>query len=224
MDLLTNAFQVERLNYHGVAPGLNRKEKKMAKKNVKIELIGQCIELCVGILSKDKKAEFQDYCRRISFSDEAVWYGQSDVIKKITGVENWWGINQLDHAVGFLFSGKEEIETFLELIMITVDGEPAVVNIGDIQVDLYTPEVFPDVGSDDRIVCHGAVRTGTQCLKAKIDDDFNASQLTLSFQYYKGYGYILIDMDYDGSDDYDYDFTDESFLDIRFGKRYADIF
>ncbi len=184
---------------------------------VKIELTGQCIELCIGILSKDKKDRLQEYCRHNLLPTEKVWYGHSDVMKQITGTENWWGINQLDHAVGFLFPGKEEIEQFLNYLMVSVDGEKTVVNVGEIQIDFYAPEVLPHIKNDEQVVRHGAIRTGTQFLVAEADGAFNAADLRLSFQYYEGYGYILIDMDYAGCDNYDYDFSDESFLDIRFG-------
>lgn len=188
----------------------------MDEKELIITLHGKSIELCIGIIKSEQEKRLDTFCRQSNLSSEKAWYENREAMKTIMNVENWWSVNQIDHAVGFLFSDKDDIKTALATLNITVDGNPVKSSPNQILTGFYLPEKIDSTGKDQRIVVHGALRTGHLTLRATPEKEFDPSLLQLNFLYYEDYGYILIDMDYDGFDEVEYHFSGESFLELEF--------
>ncbi len=184
----------------------------MSKKELNLSLHGKSIELCIGRIHAEQKRKIDAFCLKNNILPEVAWYEDKKTMHSILAVDNWWSVNQLDHAVGLLFTDKDEIKTALKSLEIAFDGTNSKSDTAQLHMEFYLPEKINAPDNNEIVVSHGAVRNGHLRLKAESEHGFDPSMIRFSFLHYKDYGYILIDMEYDGFDDIEYSFTDESFL------------
>ena len=191
----------------------------MNKKRLSLQWKGTFIELCLGRLAQVKKGEIDARCTDLGSDIQSSWYDNTELLKTLFGADNWWSVDDLDHAMGLVFADRSALDTRLAKMTFEIDGTPATVDPEAFQLSFYAPEAIDPLENGERIVCHGAQREATLHLQTDFEAPFDPSLITLSFLHYRDYGYILIDLDYDGHDDVQFDLGDTTYLHPRcFGK------
>ncbi|MCB2146117.1 MAG: hypothetical protein KQI81_06550 [Deltaproteobacteria bacterium] len=195
----------------------------MNKKRLSLQWKGTFIELCMGRLARVTKSEIDARCTDSDGNIQSSWYDNTELLKTLFGVDNWWSVDDLDHAMGLVFVDRSTLDTRLATMTFEIDGNPATVDPDAPQLSFYAPEAIDPLENGELIVCHGTQREGTLHLQADFEAPFDPSLITLSFLHYRDYGYILIDLDYDGHDDVQFDLGDTMYLQPRFlGKDHFD--
>jgi len=157
-------------------------------------------------------AHFTDFDKDIQF----LWYDNTELLKIFFGADNWWSVDDLDHAMGFVFADRSELERKLATMAFEIDGASAAIDPEALQLSFYAPEAIDPLDKEEWVVCHGARRDARLHLDAHFESLFDPSLITLSFLHYPDHGYILIDLDYDGDDDVQFKFGDTAYLTPRF--------
>jgi hypothetical protein len=195
----------------------------MKKKKLALGWKGTFIELCMGRVTRLKKGQIEACCSDLQNDIQASWYDNIDLFKAVFGAENWWSIDDLDHALGLFFGDRAFLETQLSEITVEIDGTPAAIDPEALQLSFYAAETIDPIARDECVVCHGTRREATLRLDAQFEPPFDPSLITLSLLHYPDYGYILIDLDYDGHDDVQFNFGETTYLIPRFfGKDHFD--
>ncbi|WP_319408952.1 hypothetical protein [uncultured Desulfosarcina sp.] len=193
----------------------------MNRKRLSLQWKGTFIELCMGRLPRVKKGEIDARCTDVDSPIQSSWYDNAELLKTLFGADNWWSVDDLDHAMGLVFAERSALDTRLAKMTVEIDGTPVTVDPEAFQLSFYAPEAIDPLEDGEMIVCHGAQREATLHLQADFEAPFDPSLITLSFLHYRDYGYILIDLDYDGHDDVQFDLGDTTYLQPRcFGKDY----
>ncbi len=175
----------------------------------------------MGRLPRVKKGEIDARCTDVDSPIQSSWYDNAELLKTLFGADNWWSVDDLDHAMGLVFAERSALDTRLAKMTVEIDGTPVTVDPEAFQLSFYAPEAIDPLEDGEMIVCHGAQREATLHLQADFEAPFDPSLITLSFLHYRDYGYILIDLDYDGHDDVQFDLGDTTYLQPRcFGKDY----
>lgn len=177
---------------------------------------GTFIELCMGRLSRAKKSQIAALCTDGDKDIQSSWYGNKKRLQALFGVDNWWSVDDLDHAMGFVFADRSILKKKLATMAFEIDGTPAAIDPEAFQLSFYAPEAIGPLGEDDLIVCHGARQEAILHLDIHIESPFDPSLVTLSFLHYPDHGDILIDLDYDGHDDIQFNFGDTTYLKPQF--------
>ena len=192
----------------------------MKTKPLSIRWQGTFIELCMHRVAGEEKARIDATLTDSDEKLESAWYENSFLLKSLFGAANWWSVDDLDHSMGLVFSDRSLLDSGLSTIRYTLAGVPVTVDPDALQLSFYTPEaVEGPFAATDRILCHGTRRQAQMGLDADIQPPFDPSRFTLSFLYYPGYGYILIDFDYDGHDDVHFNWGELSYLKPRFFEK-----
>jgi len=188
----------------------------MKKSRLTIQWEGSFIELCMGRINRAQKGKIDARCTDIDKDIQSSWYDNTDLLRTLFGADNWWSVDDLDHAMGLVFADRSALDTQLAKLAFEIDGTPATIDPEALQLSFYAPEAFDPLDDGERVVCHGARREAALHLKADFDGPFDPSLITLSFLHYRDYGYLLIDLDYEGHDDVQYDFGETTYLKPRF--------
>lgn len=188
----------------------------MNPKKLSLQWKGTFIELCMGRLSRFKKNEIDARCTDSGSNIQSSWYDNTELLKTLFGADNWWSVDDLDHAMGLFFVDRSALDARLAKMTFEIDGTPATIDPEAPQLSFYAPEAIDPLENGELIICHGAQREATLHLQADFEAPFDPSLITLSFLHYRDYGYILIDLDYDGHDDVQFDLGDTTYLQPRF--------
>lgn len=188
----------------------------MEPKRMTLKWEGTLIELCMGRMTRKKKRQLDAHCKGLGQHVQSLWYDDTKLIKGLFDVDNWWSIDDLDHAMGLVFIDRSVLVTTLAAITVDIDGQAVTMDPDAPQLSFYAPEAIAPLDDDELVVCHGANRQATLRLQADVDPPFDPSLLTLSFLHYPHYGDILIDLDYDGVDDAQFTFGETTYLPPRF--------
>lgn len=150
----------------------------------------------------------------------AKWYDNASLLNSLFETNNWWGIDNMDHAMGFVFGDRPLLDKSLATIGYTLDGKTVTVDPEALQLSFYLPEGDQDqLIDEDRILCHGTLRQAEMTLNVDVEPPFDPTLLTLSFLTYPDFGHILIDMDYDGHDEVAFAWGETEYLTPRFLKK-----
>jgi hypothetical protein len=145
-----------------------------------------------------------------------LWYDNTELLKALFGADNWWSVDDLDHAMGLIFADRSDLDKKLATMAFEIDGISAAIDPEAPQLSFYAPETILPLDKEGWVVCHGARRDAMLHLDANFEPPFDPSLITLSFLHYPDHGYILIDLDYDGEDDVQFKFGDTAYLKPRF--------
>jgi len=193
--------------------------KKMKKKKLALQWEGTFIELCMGRINRPGNGQIDAHLTAVGNDIQSSWYDNTALLNTLFGVDNWWSVDDLDHSMGLVFTDRSALEAELAKMAFEIDGAPATVDPEALQLSFYAPESIDSLDPDERVVCHGARRDAMLHLSANFAPPFDASLITLSFLHYPDYGFILIDLDYDGHDDVRFSFGETTYLRPRlFGK------
>lgn len=193
----------------------------MKKKRMTLQWKGTFIELCMGRITPAQKDLIDAHGTDLSQDAQTLWYGNAQLFKSVFNADNWWSVNDLDHAMGLVFSDRSILDRKLAVIGIEIEGTPVTIDPEALQLSFYSPESMDTLEADDRVVCHGTRRQAALHLQAEVEPPFDPSLITLSFLHYADYGYILIDLDYEGHDDVQFTWGETTFLAPRFvGKEH----
>jgi hypothetical protein len=190
--------------------------RRMKKKRVTLRWETTFIELCMNRITRTKIRQIDAHCKDVNRLDQSWWYDNTELIKTIFDVDNWWGIDDLDHAMGLVFDDRSALKAKLAAIALDIDGQPANMDPDAPQLSFFAPEAIGPLGEDELIVCHGAHRQTVLRLEVEVERPFDPSLVSLSLLHYPDYGDILIDLDYDGHDDVHYTFGETTYLPPRF--------
>lgn len=188
----------------------------MKKKKLSLRWAGAVIELCMGRITMENKGQIDTRCTGLDDDIQSSWYDNTELFKGVFGTDNWWSVDDLDHAMGLVFADRSAIDTHLSKMAFEIDGTPATIDPEALQLSFYAPEDIDPLDNDEWIVCHGARRDAILHLGAKFVPPFDPSLITLSFLHYPDFGYILIDLDYDGHDDVQFNLGETTYLKPRF--------
>lgn len=191
----------------------------MKKKKLSLGWAGTFIELCVGRITRIKKDQIDARCTDLDEDIQSSWYANTEIIKGVFGAENWYSIDDLDHAMGLVFADRTALDTKLSEITFEIDGTPASIDPEALQLSFYAPEGFDPLDKDEWAVCHGAHREAILHLDAEFAPPFDPSMVTLSFLHYPDYGFVLIDLDYDGHDDVQFNLGKTTYMRPRFYRK-----
>ena len=174
----------------------------MKTKPLSVKWQGTFIELCMNRVTQAEKVRIDDVLADSEKKLESAWYDNLFLLRSLFGADNWWSVDDLDHSMGLVFADRSLLDKKLSTIRYTLAGVPVTVDPDALQLSFYAPEAFENpLATTDQILCHGTLRQAEMNLDIDIEPPFDPSLLTLSFLHYPDYGYILIDMDYDGHDD-----------------------
>jgi len=194
---------------------------KMKKKQMTLQWAGTFIELCMGRITPSQKDHIDTHCTDLSQDLQSLWYNNSDLLQSVFKADNWWSVDDLDHAMGLVFPDRSALDKRLATIGFEIEGTPATIDPEALQLSFYAPEAIGEIENADRIVCHGTRRQAVMTLQAEFEPPFDPSTITLSFLHYADYGYILIDLDVDGHDDVTFTWGETTYLEPRFvGKEH----
>jgi len=188
----------------------------MKKKRLVLQWEGTFIELCMGRINRVKKDQIDAHCTNLDDDIQSSWYDNTELFKTLFGVANWWSVDDLDHAMGLVFTDRSVLEKKLTQMAFEIDGTPAAIDPDAPQLSFYAPEPIDPLDKDELVVCHGARQDAMLQLETNFEPPFDPSLITLSFLHYPDYGYILIDLDYDGHDDIQFNFRETTYLRPRF--------
>lgn len=193
----------------------------MKKKRMALEWEGTLIELCMGRINRDQKGYIDDSCADLEQDIQSLWYDNTKLLQSMFDADNWWSVDDLDHAIGLVFDDRSDLETRLATMAFEIDGTPTAIDPEALQLSFYAPEAIDALDEGERVVCHGARRQAVLHLRTDFEPPFDPSLVTLSFLHYPDVGYILIDLDYDGHDDVQFSLGDTTYLKPRFfGKEH----
>jgi len=188
----------------------------MKKKKFSLRWAGTFIELCMGRINGLKKSQIDARCTDLEDDIQSSWYDNTLLFKGVFGADNWWSVDDLDHAMGLVFADRSALDNQLSKIAFDIDGTPATIDPEALQLSFYVPEAIDPLDKDEWVVCHGARRDAMLHLDANLSPPFEPSLITLSFLHYPDYGYILIDLDYNGHDDVQFNFGETTYLSPQF--------
>lgn len=188
----------------------------MKKKKMVLQWSGVFIELCLGRITRDQKTLIDIHCPDLEKNSQAQWYDNTSFLKTHFQVDNWWSVDDLDRAMGLIFTDRNDLEKQLAAIVVEIDGTPASIDPEAPQLSFYAPETMAPVDKDEQVICHGIRREALLQLKTEFEPPFDPSLITLSFLQYPDYGTILIDLDYDGHDDIQFTLRETTYLKPRF--------
>ena len=188
----------------------------MKKHKLGLTWTGVFIELCLGRISREQKRQIDAHCPDLQDDVQGSWYDNTRFLKNHFSVDNWWSIDDLDHAMGLVFADRPDLQKRLATMTIAIDETPATIDPAAVQLQFYAPETIPPTETDDLIIYHGARRDVSLQLSAEFAPPFDPSLITLSLIQYPHYGTILIDLDYDGYDDVAYRFGETTYMKPRF--------
>lgn len=195
----------------------------MKKKKMALQWSGVFIELCLGRITRAQKALIDIHCPDLEKNSQAQWYDNTSFLNTHFQVDNWWSIDDLDRAMGLIFTDRNDLEKQLAAMVVIIDDTPASINPEAPQLSFYAPETMAPVDKDEQVICHGTRREALLQLKAEFEPPFDPSLITLSFLQYPDYGTILIDLDYNGHDDVQFTLGETTYLKPRFlGKEDID--
>jgi hypothetical protein len=188
----------------------------MNKSKITLQWKGTFIELCMGRITPVQKDRI-DNCRTDLKNDrQSSWYDNATLLKSLFDADNWWSIDDLDHVMGLVFANRSVLEKQLATITFEIDGTPTTIDPDAFQLSIYAPEAINALDKNEQVVCHGTQQEATLHLTAEFEPPFDPYQITLSLLHYPDYGYILIDLDYDGHDDVQFDLGHTTYLKLRF--------
>lgn len=188
----------------------------MPKKRFTLQWAGTFIELCMGRITAAHKDRLDTGVSDADNDVAARWYENTALLKSLFDADNWWSVDDLDHALGLVFKDRPDLEAKLSKISCEIDGTPVTIDPEVLQLSFYAPEAIDPLAEGERIVCHGSRREAVMHFQAEITPPFDPSLITLSFLHYPDYGYILIDLDYDGHDDVQFTWGEILYLKPRF--------
>ena len=191
----------------------------MKKKKLTLGWAGTFIELCVGRITQVKKDQIDDRCSDLDGDIQSSWYANTELIKGVFGGDNWWSVDDLDHAMGLVFADRTALDTHLSKMAVEIDGTPSTIDPEALQMSFYVPEAIDRLDKDEWVVCHGAQREAILHLEAEFAPPFDPSLITLSFLHYPDYGYLLIDLDYDGHDEVQFTLGETTYMRPRFFRK-----
>lgn len=195
------------------------------KKKLTLQWSGTFLELCMGWITTSQKQIINDHCLKPDTDIQNAWYLNTEMLERHFDAQNWWSVDDLEHAMGLVFPDRKALESRLTTIDFAIDGMPVTVDPEMIQLSLYAPESISTPNRGQAILCHGARRQAVLRLTADFEPPFDPSLITLSLLDYPGYGLILMDVDYDGHDDIEFTFGATTYLKPRFlEKEYVDDF
>ena len=185
----------------------------MPHKKMTLTWRGAFVELCLARVSPDQRRQIDALPTHGEAADlGSMWYENHPLLKRLFDVENWWSIDDVDHAMGLVFRDRAAIDDAIQRIAFTIDGVPSRVDPEALQLDFYAPEAVSGLDKGEAIVCHGASREAELHLAADVAPPFDPSLITLSFIDYPDHGLILIDLDYDGHDDVHFSWGETTYL------------
>jgi len=188
----------------------------MKKKKFSLRWAGTFIELCMGRINGLKKSQIDARCTDMEDDIQSSWYDNTLLFKGVFGADNWWSVDDLDHAMGLVFADRSALDNQLSKMAFDIDGTPATIDPEALQLSFYVPEAIDPLDKDEWVVCHGARQDAMLHLDADLSPPFDPSLITLSFLHYPDYGYILIDLDYNGHDDVQFNFGETTYLSPQF--------
>ncbi len=191
----------------------------MQQKKIIIQWAGSFIELCIGRLTQAQKCHLDAHCTDLERDFQSSWYRNTGLLQSLFNVDNWWSVDDLDRAMGLVFKDRSAIETKLATMTVEFDGTPATIDPEALQLSYYAPETIDPLNDDGWAVCHGTRRGAVLRLEADVEPPLDPSLITLSFLHYPDYGYILIDMDYDGHDDVQFTLGETTYLRPRLFRK-----
>jgi hypothetical protein len=204
----------------GAKQNNSRTGKSMQTKPLSLSWQGTFIELCASRVSQANQAQIDAALTDSAIELQSAWYDNASLLKSLFGADNWWSVDDLDHAMGLVFADRPLLEDRLSTIRYTLAGVPVTVDPDALQLSFYAPEAMQGrLAVDEQILCHGALRQTEIHLEADIEPPFDPSLFTLSFLHYPDYGFILIDMDYDGHDDLRFTWGETAYLKPRFFEK-----
>ena len=192
----------------------------MKTKPLSVRWQGTFIELCLNRISQTEKARIDAVLTDSEKIAESAWYDNQFLLKSLFGADNWWSVDNIDHSMGLVFSDRSLLDSKLSTIRYTLAGAAVTVDPDALQLSFYAPEpIEAPLAANDQILCHGTLRQVEMQLDVDIEPPFDPSLFTLSFLHYPDYGYILIDMDYDGHDDIQFKWGETNYLKPRFFEK-----
>ena len=191
----------------------------MKKKKMSLQWEGTFIELCMNRITQAQNGQIDSSCSGLDEDIHSSWYDNTTLLKALFDADNWWSVDDLDHAMGLVFTDRSTLDTALAKIAFEIDGTPVTVDPDGYQLSFYAPEAIAPLEDDEQVVCHGTQRQTVLRLDADFEPPFDPSLITLSFLHYPDYGTILIDLDYDGHDDIQLTFGDTTYLKPRFFRK-----
>ena len=190
----------------------------MQKEKMQIQLRwpGILIELCLNRINRAQRDQVDAHCLGPDKDIRSLWYDNSSFLRKHFNVDNWWSLDGLDRAMGLVFSDRADLEKRMSAISLEINSSPQTIDPESMQLSFYLPEALDPVDRGELILCHGVQREAVLELDVDSEPPFDPSLITLSFIHYPDYGYILIDLDYDGHDDVQFTLGDTTYLKPRF--------
>lgn len=192
----------------------------MKTKPLSLKWQGTFIELCMNRVTHAQKSRIDAALTDSEQKIESAWYDNVFLLKSLFSADNWWSVDNLDHSMGLVFADRAFLDKKLSSIRYTLDGTPITVDPDSLQLSFYAPEpIDASLASTDQILCHGTLRQAEMQLEVDVQPPFDPTCLTLSFLHYPNYGFILIDMDYDGHDDVQFTWGTTEYLKPRFFEK-----
>ena len=139
----------------------------MKKKKLSLRWAGAFIELCMGRITLENKGQIDTRCTGLDDDIQSSWYDNTELFKGVFGADNWWSVDDLDHAMGLVFADRSAIDTHLSKMAFEIDGTPATIDPEALQLSFYAPEDIDPLDNDEWVVCHGARRDAMLHLDAK---------------------------------------------------------
>ena len=180
---------------------------------------GTFIELCMHCVTQAEKDRIE---AALADGEDLgpMWYDNTFVLNSLFETRNWWGVDDLDHSMGFVFGDRSALDKSLATIDYKLDGKQVTVDPEALQLSFYLPETDREQLADaDHILCHGIRRQARMSLEIDVEPPFDPTLLTLSFISYPDFGHILIDLDYDGHDEVSFSWGETDYLKPRFLKK-----
>ena len=176
--------------------------------------------MCLNRVSQAQKARIDAALTDSATTLESAWYDNVFLLKSLFGADNWWSADNIDHSMGFVFSDRSFLDNRLSTIRYTLAGSPVTVDPDALQLSFYAPEpIEAPLAKTDQIICHGALREAEMQLDVDLEQPFDPTCFTLSFLQYPDYGYILIDLDYDGYDEIQFTWGKTKYLKPHFFEK-----
>lgn len=188
----------------------------MNKKRMRLRWSGSFIELCMGRITRDQKDGIEADYPYMGKDFQTLWYDNTTLLKTHFNADNWWSVDDLDHVMGLYFADRAALEAGLAALTVEIDGTAATIDPEALQLSVYAPETIAPLGKHELVVCHGVRRETVMHLETDFLPPFDPSLITLSFLDYPNYGFILIDLDYDGYDDVSLTFGEADYLKPQF--------
>ena len=109
--------------------------RKMKEKRITLQWEGTFIELCMGRITRAQKDHIDAHCADLDKDAQSLWYDNAELLKSLFDADNWWSVDDLDHAMGLVFADRSALETKLAKIAFEIDGipEPSILRKGSYQ-------------------------------------------------------------------------------------------